>query len=533
MSEKSQIVENISETYDDLPYSSKPFAQTHPSFLRAVGALFNVKTPSIDTANILEIGCSFGGNILPLAVQYPNANILGLDLSGKQISIGKSVIELMELTNIQLQQQDITTYNPPAKHFDYIICHGVYSWVPNSVRDAILRVIAEGLSDDGAAIVSYNTYPGWKMKEVYRDTMLYRSQEIKDVREKIKYGFGMMDFLKKHLAANNPWRVAIDQHYDHIRQADLSYLAHEYFEVINEPCYFHEFMSLAKEKGLGFVSEADFQNHFYSPVNLDKEAQQALLREANGDIVKLEQLNDFLSNRTFRQTILVRGENKQTANINGVTLQHDVLSELFIQGTFYKETDESTNEVQWKSVQNPDGTAFKDIPAVSHILTLLNEQNGQTLQVKAIWQDLQKKSSTTSRADFFNAIAELIIRRQVKLRADPVCWGSVDLEKPHMLAAYRKLFQWSKNHPETIGLNTAFHEPIHTDVIADELVQFLDGKHTREALCEKLLEAASAQRITFHNSEEAIISDDKALRIAAEEHTDGLLNVLHFNGLLT
>lgn len=83
---------------------------------------------------------------MPLAQQYPDANIIGLDLSAEQIRLGQQAVVAMGLNNIQLQQQDINNYTPPAQHFDYIICHGVYSWVPEFVREAILRVISEGLA---------------------------------------------------------------------------------------------------------------------------------------------------------------------------------------------------------------------------------------------------------------------------------------------------------------------------------------------------------------------------------------------------
>lgn len=532
MSVESTLINEISSTYDDLPYASKPFSQTHPDFLRAVCALFDVATPAVKTANILEIGCSFGGNILPLAMRYPKANIIGLDLSEKQISTGKKAIKAIGLDNIQLYQQDITTYKTPVKHFDYIICHGVYSWVPQPVQAAILRVISEGLTDTGIAIVSYNTYPGWKIREVYRDTMLYRSQPVDNINEKIKYGFGMLDFLKEHLPKESPWGVAMEQHYEDIRRADPSYLAHEYFELFNQPCYFYEFMHLAQEKGLSFIAEADFQNHFLPPVNLDIESYQAMEREANGDVVKLEQLTDFLTNRTFRQTILTRDNRTQHRIVGNKQIQHKVLSELHISGSFFKEAESDSQKLQWKSAQNPQGVTFVDKPITEVIFMCLNKADGQTVKVSELWQQVQAKGVAVKQPEFFEIIAELIIRRVVRVRSDSVQLQQADMDKPCLSKPLQKLFKWMKNHPDTIGFSTVFHEPLLLDVIADELIPLLDGKHSWEDLFEQVIIAAKAGRIVFYDESNIKIDDSEKVAKAAKEHTDRLIRSLSYSGCL-
>lgn len=531
MSSESTKVNQISSTYDEFPYVSKSFSQTHPSFLKAACSLFDFETPAIETANILEIGCSFGGNIIPIARHFPKANIVGLDLSQKQISVGKTAIEAMGLNNIELDHQDISTYQVPAKKFDYIICHGVFSWVPEEVKEAIFQVIADGLSDNGVAIVSYNTYPGWKISEVYRDAMSYRSRPVDDMREKIKYGFGMLDFLKEHLPKESPWGVAIDQHYDHIRNADMSYLAHEYFEIFNSPCYFHQFMDLAHEKGLNFVCEADFQNHFFPPIALDDESYQALKREADGDIIKLEQLSDFLSNRKFRQTLLTRKTIKHTVELAGKQLRHDVLSELYIQGSFYKE-EQDNQEAHWKSTQPSNGTSFKTLAVTDFIFNQLNLLEGKAIQVSDLWELAQSNGESFDKVAFFNTIAEIVLRRVVKIRSTSVQWQAGDTNKPRVEAVDRNLFEWIKQNPNTLSLSTALHDPIEHDVIADELVPILDGEHNIEDLQQHLIEAAAVGRVVFYDENQQVLSDAQKVSDAAEEHTQRLLRLLYNNGLL-
>lgn len=533
MTNDTVVIKELSDAYDDMPYISYPFSQTHPDFLKAVCSLFDFTTPSVASANILEIGCAFGGNCIPLAQQYPNAQVLGLDLSAKQIAVGQQAVKTAGLGNIILKQQDITEYHPPQKEFDYIICHGVFSWVPDIVKSAILRVISEGLSDNGVAIVSYNTYPGWKFREIYRDVMRYRSQGVGNVREKIGYGLGMLDFLKENIIPNSPSGAAIEHYYEGIRGANHAYLAHEDFEEVNEPCYFHEFMEKAADNGLSFVAEADFQNHFQAPVsNMSDEALAALKREAGGDIVKLEQLKDYLSNRQFRQTILTHENNRQSVTSGKEELSYDLLSKLHIQGSFAKIETTDSDTIQWQASNGNAQSTFADLPVTQFIFTTLNQQQGQTINVGALWQAAEGAEETIEKSDFFSTIWALISKRVVKIRASSVRWSVKNNDKPVMHKSQRDLFVWLKNNPDTLGLANVFHERLHTDVVGDHLIPLIDGHHTRSALMKHLVELALSGVIDFSDASEQKISDEMGLAAAAEEHTERLLNNLQQHGFL-
>ena len=148
-------------SYDEVPYLSLPSSYTHPARSAAIAALFGLAPPAVATARILELGCSTGGNLLPLAEIYPQSAIVGVDLSQEQISYGTRIIQTLGLKNIRLLQQSIADLGDDAGAFDFIICHGVFSWVPRAVQDKIMEVCARHLSANGIAYIDYNTYPGW------------------------------------------------------------------------------------------------------------------------------------------------------------------------------------------------------------------------------------------------------------------------------------------------------------------------------------------------------------------------------------
>lgn len=163
-------------SYDRVPYKSHPFRQSHPDRLAVIATLHGMSPPPIERARVLELGCASGGNLLPIADQFPEGTFLGLDLSSRQIQDGQRLIERAGLKNVELRHQDILTFDAPPESFDYILCHGVFSWVPDAVQRKILDICGKCLSPNGVAYVSYNTYPGWHMRGMVRDIMRYRAQ---------------------------------------------------------------------------------------------------------------------------------------------------------------------------------------------------------------------------------------------------------------------------------------------------------------------------------------------------------------------
>lgn len=127
-------------SYDELPYPSHPFEVTHPDHLYSLAKLFRINATLPDDASILELGCASGGNIIPLAVQMPNSRVVGVDLSKKQIAQGQTFVDQLKLKNIQLHAADLQNVGESFGQFDYIVCHGVFSWVPDAVQHRILEI---------------------------------------------------------------------------------------------------------------------------------------------------------------------------------------------------------------------------------------------------------------------------------------------------------------------------------------------------------------------------------------------------------
>lgn len=147
-------------SYDELPYPSLSYAPTHPDRLATLATLLGMDPAPVGQCRVLALGCAGAGNIIPMAYVLPDAEFVGIDASARQIKRGQTVVEALRLDNISLEHLDIQDITPGLGEFNYIIAHGVYSWVPSEVQDSLLRVCKENLASNGVAYVSYNTYPG-------------------------------------------------------------------------------------------------------------------------------------------------------------------------------------------------------------------------------------------------------------------------------------------------------------------------------------------------------------------------------------
>jgi methyltransferase-like protein/cyclopropane fatty-acyl-phospholipid synthase-like methyltransferase len=300
--------EPVANSYDELPYASNPFPQTHPDHLATLAALFGLTPPDLDKCRVLELGCASGGNLIPMAVNLPDSTFVGIDYSAKQVADGQKVVTTLGLKNVLLKHLSILDVTRELGEFDYIICHGVYSWVPEAVQDKILAICAENLAHDGIAYVSYNTFPGWHMRGMIRDMMTYHDSywHGKPPLERVGQARALLDFLAKAVQGavhgeQSPYSLLLRQELDVIQKHSDSYLFHEHLEECNDPIYFFEFYERITAKKLRYLCESDFRSML--AMTFPPDIREVLDRLAP-NLIQMEQYLDFLRNRTFRQSLL-------------------------------------------------------------------------------------------------------------------------------------------------------------------------------------------------------------------------------------
>jgi SAM-dependent methyltransferase len=307
-----------STSYDEVPYEGGAFSLSHPDHLQAAAGLFGLDAPAPDGAAILELGCGTGGNLLPMADSLPEARLLGIDLSARQIAVAREAASAAGLGNVEFRRRSIIDLDERIGRFDYVICHGVYSWVPREVREGILAVCRRHLSPNGVAYISYNTYPGWHLRAQVREMMGFHAGRFQGAEQRIAQARALLDFLIEATDGHDGlYQQLLREELERVRDRPDSYLFHEHLEEHNEPEYFHRFMTGAANAGLAYLGEARFGDML--PLAFSREVRDTLARIAP-DIIHMEQYLDFLRNRLFRRTLLCHREVRLEREIDGQRL---------------------------------------------------------------------------------------------------------------------------------------------------------------------------------------------------------------------
>ncbi|MBM4032901.1 MAG: methyltransferase [Planctomycetes bacterium] len=291
--------------YDLIPYVSRPYARAHVGRLATIATLMGLTPPPIARCRALELGCAAGGHLIPMALTLPESQFLGIDISAREIADGQSTIAALGLKNIRLQHLSIEDAGDAWGHFDYIIAHGVYSWVPPHVREKILDIFARNLAPNGVAFISYNTFPGWHLRRLARDAILYGGRGQDDPLARARQGRAFLEFLAKASPKqHNPYAEALKKELETVRRVADWYLCHDHLADTNEPVYFFQFAEQIAAKGLQYLGEAEFA--MMLPRGLPQETLAAL-REVPSDLIAQQQALDFIRATPFRQSLLCHG----------------------------------------------------------------------------------------------------------------------------------------------------------------------------------------------------------------------------------
>src|SRR6185437_7616371 len=92
-SSQKDVLGQSATSYDLLPYESAPYPHSRPERLATLATLLGLTPANPSEARVLELGCGFGGNLMPLAELYPRSQFVGLDASSRQIADGKAVAD--------------------------------------------------------------------------------------------------------------------------------------------------------------------------------------------------------------------------------------------------------------------------------------------------------------------------------------------------------------------------------------------------------------------------------------------------------
>ena len=488
MTKNVSVEQTSNNTYDELPYESYPYSASHPSHLRTMGMLFGMTPPSLEKARILELGCAGGANIIPLAMRYPNAECVGVDLSKVQIDAAKKQVKDLGLKNMDFRNASITDIDEKAYgKFDYIICHGVISWVPGAVQAAIFDVCGKLLTANGLAYVSYNTLPGWNMVRSIRDMMLYHSENFKTIGEKVQQSRLLLNFVKDSLeGSNSPYGDMLKKEAELLAQQPDHYLRHDHLEEDNKQFYFNEFMKEAAGRKLQYLGDSNLASMFLG--NMPAAVVEKL--QAVNDIVRTEQYMDFINNRRFRATILCRNDVALNRALNIETIKKFLLGFKLAPAKPMTEVklDDTKENLEFYFNGVKEAPVSTTSPIMKAILYTFAENWGRHLAfaeiVKLAGAKLPSAKATDIEVELTNNAMRMVLSGHITIAAEEAPTTNKLSAKPKVL----DLVRYQAEHTPALWVTNGTHDRLGINIFEKFAFRYMDGKHSAEDLTTKLME---------------------------------------------
>jgi methyltransferase-like protein/predicted O-methyltransferase YrrM len=467
--------------YDLVPYESCPHPATHIAHLHSIGRLFGMAPADLRRCRVLELGSAAGGNLIPMAIEYPDSEFIGIDLSSREIDDGKRHLANLDLGNIDLRWLSIMDIDAGFGQFDYIICHGVFSWVPSEVQEKILAICKERLAPHGIAIVSYNTLPGWNVVRTVREMMLYHGKRFPEPAERARQARLLLDFVREAGGGKTtPYMGMLQQEIELLRRQADSYLLHDHLSETNTPSYFHQFIEKAQANGLQYVGDTALSSMYVG--NLPQSAAEQLA--AVGDIVRQEQYMDFIQNRRFRSTLLCH----QTVTLNR-NLTPDRMEDFYWRTSLMpdKPIDEAGEALNGPLTFTIPGSGIAlrtNDPLSSRAFYMLTWQKQLSVKPVSLIRQTAERFGIADTQGLRRALLDpaprLVLAGAITLHAEEAKWVVEISERPvaSKLARYQATYStWLTNQR---------HERVDVNPVSRVILSYLDGTNDRPAIVAKL-----------------------------------------------
>lgn len=288
--------------YEAVPYEDHPVTETHLDNLYVAARRAGLAAARPEHARVLELGCAHAVNLVPMAFHLPEARFLGIDLSPGQIERATRRVAALELHNLELLQADVLDVDLGDRRFDYVIAHGLFSWVPEPVRVRMLELCRAHLCDAGVAYVSYNAMPAWGIRGAVRQALLEAVDLGEEAPEQLRRARAVLEQLEQVRPLEGTAEGALlAAELEDLRDKPDAYLLHEYLVPESRAFYLREVVERADRAGLRWLGDV-------APTGLPPRVLRATrqsLKPLARDPLVVEQLADIVGFRQFRASLLV------------------------------------------------------------------------------------------------------------------------------------------------------------------------------------------------------------------------------------
>ncbi|HEX2580917.1 MAG TPA: class I SAM-dependent methyltransferase [Dongiaceae bacterium] len=289
----------------DIPYIEAFFSYMSPTILNfAAACMGGVGRDLSGDFTYLELGCGFGLSTTTYAGCFPKGQFYAVDFNPAHIDHAVRQASRLGIDNVHFLERSFEqVLDEPLPDFDYIVLHGIWSWVNADMRNAICRIIEKKLKPGGLVYISYNCLPGWApeaplRKWLYEFGTALGSDSLSGIKE------GLRTLQQAKTVKDGYFRNNLDPVLASFEKKEPRYLAGEYMNEEWHLDYSVDVADAMASAKLSFVGSATLAENFQELI-LSKEGMD-FVRDLNN--TRLRQLaEDFLAMRRFRRDVFVRG----------------------------------------------------------------------------------------------------------------------------------------------------------------------------------------------------------------------------------
>lgn len=446
----------MTDSYEDVAYPSRAWMHSHPARIAALAMIAGLDPPPLERWRVLELGCGDAANLLPMAMDFPDARFVGVDRACRPLQRAARFAGRLDLRNLQVCTGDLLDWRPEGE-FDYIIAHGVYSWVPRAVRENMLEICGAHLTPQGIAYISYNALPGCHFRRFAWDLTRFHTRLEQEAGARIE-GARQIAKLILEQPGEDPVHAAIRGEFQTVLERDPLVLFHDDLSETNDPFYLSEFVEQAERHGLQYLGDAEplRDNVRDLPVH-------------SGDWLADCQYADFLAARRFRKSLVCRA---------GIALERVPHLERFHE--LFAASAATAGALQ------PDGAQRFEFGKGGALTTNHPLPRAVLCRLGSLWPGSLRVAELPLSGFPPEQAADLLMRlvegEAIELRACPPRLSDGVSEHPAAsplarLQIAEALSTVTNQRHQTIEL---------ADEIARKLVALLDGKHDRAALARAL-----------------------------------------------
>ncbi len=290
-------------SYAEVPYASIAHAEMQPGAMAARAGIAGLETVPLERCRVLELGCGDGINLLATAARHPGARCLGVDLAANNVEAARQAAATLGLANVEFREGDVRALEGLGS-FDYVIAHGLLSWIPEDAQAALFALCARSLSPRGLACLSYKTYPGWHRREMVREILRYGLAGLDDWPGRLSRARQLLPFLLRFARAGETYRSILAEQAAEVAEASDDFLTHDLLEVFCAPLTFADFVARARRHDLAYVGDMRHASTLLEN-QLPPPAITGLQR-LTSDPIERQQWLDFLTDRSFRRSLLCK-----------------------------------------------------------------------------------------------------------------------------------------------------------------------------------------------------------------------------------